>query len=31
MLALLPSWVDPTAHYIIHEGLTNTLKMRPSP
>jgi len=27
MLALLPSWVDPTAHYIIHEGLTNTLKM----
>jgi polar amino acid transport system permease protein len=27
MLALLPSWVDPTAHYIIHEGLTNTLKI----
>ena len=27
MLALFPSWVDPTAHYIIHEGLTNTLKM----
>lgn len=27
MLALLPSWVDPTAHYIIHQGLTNTLKI----
>ena len=27
MLALLPGWVDPTAHYIIHEGLMNTLKM----
>jgi polar amino acid transport system permease protein len=27
MLALFPSWVDPTGHYIIHEGLTNTLKM----
>ena len=27
MLALLPSWVDPTAHYIIHEGLMNTLKI----
>jgi len=25
MLALLPSWVDPTAHYILHEGLTNTI------
>src|SRR3954471_2890825 len=27
MLALLPFWVDPTKDYIIHEGLTNTLKM----
>ena len=27
IVALLPSWVDPTAHYILHEGLTNTLKM----
>src|SRR4051794_15008667 len=27
MLALLPSWVDPTAHYVIHQGLTNTLKI----
>src|SRR3954454_4926395 len=27
MVALLPFWVDPTKDYIIHEGLTNTLKM----
>ncbi len=27
MLAFLPFWVDPTAHYMLHEGLTNTLKM----
>src|SRR3954454_18204918 len=27
MLALLPFWVGPTEHYILHEGLTNTLKM----
>ena len=27
MIALLPFWVGPTEHYILHEGLTNTLKM----
>lgn len=27
MLALFPSWSGSAAHYIIHEGLTNALKM----
>jgi His/Glu/Gln/Arg/opine family amino acid ABC transporter permease subunit len=27
MIALGPDWVDPVAHYIIHVGLVNTLKL----
>src|ERR687887_414831 len=25
--ALMPDWVDPVAHYMIHEGLKNTAKI----
>ena len=27
LLALLPSWAGPTAHYMLHEGLAITIKM----